>query len=151
MVLRSIIPVVMNAMKGVGDVRYLMWHGVATAAVFPHSFFVGARQGGIDGIAYTWLIAYPIATLPLYWRAHRTHLITARGYLSAILPAFEASAVMVPIVLLARWGLRQWDPTVSLSAVCMAEIGAGAVAYGAVLMLRHRRRIAGMRALLLNT
>jgi teichuronic acid exporter len=150
MVLRSIIPVVMNAMKGVGDVRYLMWHGVATAAVFPLCFYIGARRGGIDGIAYTWLIAYPIAVLPLYWRAHRTRLITVRGYLAAILPAFEASALMVPVVLLTRWGLLRWDPSAPLSALCAVEILAGAVAYGAVLLARHRRRITELRALLLQ-
>jgi len=148
MVLRSIIPVVMNAMKGVGDVRYLMWHGVVTALLFPLCFFVGARQGGIDGIAYTWLIAYPIAVVPLYWRAHQTRLISVRGYLGAILPAFEASVLMVILVLLTRWALRRWDPAAPLSLLCAAEIVAGAIAYGAVLLVRHRRRITGLRELL---
>jgi PST family polysaccharide transporter len=149
MALRSIVPVVINALRAINDVRFVMWHGIITAILFPLCFYVGARAGGINGVAYTWLCAYPLAVIPLYWRARRMHLVSVRGYAKALLPAIEGSAGMALLVYIVRYTVFERNPAFSPAVLCAAEIVAGVVAYAGVLLLRHRGRITSLRSLLL--
>jgi PST family polysaccharide transporter len=140
MVLRSIVPVVMHAMRTAGDVRFLMWHGIATASVFPFCFVAGARAAGVQGIAMAWLFAYPVALAPLYWRAIRTGLVDGRGYLIALAPAIEGTVAMAVVVMAARSALiaSGWSSHVVLLVL---EIVTGIVTYSLYLLVRHRGRV----------
>ena len=140
MAIRSIVPVTTNAMVALRDVRFLMWHGVVTAGIFPICFLTGARVAGIQGIAFAWLIAYPLSVIPLFWRALYTRIFDARGYLAALAPAVECTAVMCAVVLALRWRLITLSTPPSLAVRCAAEVAAGVVTYLLVLRIRYYSR-----------
>jgi PST family polysaccharide transporter len=141
MVLRSIVPVLSNAMRAVHDVRFMMWHSIATALVLPPAFFAAAHLGGLRGIALTWLVLYPIVILPQYWRAVRMGVVDVRGYLKGVLPAVEGTVLMAVVVVTVRWALLRPATPPAPAWRCLIEIVAGIAAYIAVIALRHGARV----------
>jgi O-antigen/teichoic acid export membrane protein len=140
MAIRSIVPVVTNAMTALEDVRFLMWHGVVTAACLPVCFYAGARLGGIGGIASAWLIVYPLAAAPVFWRASRLGVIDARGYLVALAPAAVSTAGMVGCVLAVRWLLTGGATPTPVALRSITEVAVGVLSYLLVLLLLFRPR-----------
>jgi teichuronic acid exporter len=139
--LRSIVPVMTNAMVALEDMRFMMWHGVFMAICFPICFYAGARLGGIDGIALVWLIVYPVSLIPLFWRAVHIRAFAARAYVSALAPAVVSTLVMTAVVLGVRVLLRQGATPPRSALWGVAEIVMGALTYGLVLLLRYRERV----------
>lgn len=138
--LRSITPVLVNAMTARRDIRFLMWNGIASAIVLPISFYVGGRIAGIQGIAFAWLVIYPLSTLPLYWRAISTRVISARSYLTALAPSAECTLIMSVSVLGTRWAgmVALHQPSLLLRFV--AEVVVGVLAYVIALRVRYPAR-----------
>lgn len=56
---RAILIMYPNYLLGIGDAQAGLWCTAAGVAVFPPAFFIGSRWG-IEGIAYAWLIGYPV-------------------------------------------------------------------------------------------
>lgn len=134
---RSLVTILPNLLTAIRDARFVMWSMIAAVVAMPVAFLVGSRWG-TTGIAAAWLVAYPPLTIPLYWRVFRKTEMRAREYLSAVIPALNASAVMGVVVLLARF-VSPFKPH-SLPGLCFLVL-AGALSYVGALLLFHYQRV----------
>jgi PST family polysaccharide transporter len=146
--LRSIMPVIVNAMTARRDIRFLMWNGVASAIVFPICFYAGGRIAGIQGIAFAWLVIYPLSTVPLFWRAISTNIFSLPGYLTSLAPAVVCTLIMCMIVLAVRWVMPLALRSPSLSLRFGAEVILGVLSYLVALRLRYPARARAALAIL---
>ena len=99
--------------------------------------YVGSRWGNV-GIAWGWVLAYPIVVIPLYRQTLRTVEMSLKEYVLALRPPIEGSIAMTVAVLLLRHLL---PANAALAVRLVAEIAGGAVAYLGTLLLLHRERM----------
>jgi O-antigen/teichoic acid export membrane protein len=134
--LTPLIPVVLNV---VGESRFNMWSSIAMALVLPVGFYIGSRWGNA-GIAAAWMIAYPIAALPMYWRAFRKIEMPWLHYLRVLVPSAFGSVLMVFVVLAIQ---RSMSVGYSFPVRLSATVSAGAAAYLLVAgsLNFHRRHV----------
>jgi len=103
---------------------------VFSVILLPASFLFAVRWGA-PGVAAAWIVAYPISVVPMYIRVLRRVGLGFPAFLDALAPAFVASAIMCAAVLGTRWVLPpDWPSATRLAA----QVGVGALAYGAVLL-----------------
>jgi O-antigen/teichoic acid export membrane protein len=142
-VLRSIYPVVPQALTVVGGARFIMWVGLATAVVAPVAFYVGSGWG-IPGMAVTWCILQPSNVVPVYWLLKRRLGVTLGSYLRSLSPALTASLAMALVV----WFLKAVLPSGwPLRERFIVEVLGGGAAYGLVVLTLHRERLRALVAL----
>jgi O-antigen/teichoic acid export membrane protein len=134
---RSIATILPNLLIAIGDASFVMWASVGAAIVMPISFLIGARWG-TNGIASAWVIAYPIVTIPIYYRVMRKTGLSWKEYGSAISPAICGSVIMVGVVLIFRYLLRSHSHSV---VELISLIVAGCAAYGGGLFVLYRTRV----------
>jgi PST family polysaccharide transporter len=134
---RSIVALLPKFLTAVGNVRYIMWNDLAALVILPTSFYLGSYRG-IAGIAWGWVIAYPLVALPLYRVTFRAIGMKSSEYIKALWPAVEATLVMVFAVELARYWL---PPVRSILFRLVVEVVIGAFAYLGTLRLLHKQRI----------
>ena len=135
--LRTVRPVLNNALLSTGNERFLMWDGVCSAAVFPVAFYLAAAHGPA-GIAAVWLVLYPVPLAISFHRAFSRGIVSPRAYLHAVLPATHATLFMALAVLAARlWALDDAHAVVRLGA----SIAAGGAVYVLTLWAFHRDRL----------
>jgi O-antigen/teichoic acid export membrane protein len=134
---RSVSTVVPKVLTAVRDTKFVMWVTVASAMVMPLGF-LAASHWGADGIAMAWIIMFPPLMLPLYYRTFRRIETNAWEYLSAVMPAITASAIMTIAILLLRRNLPLDWP---LSARLFILVACGALCYGLSLFVLYRRRM----------
>jgi teichuronic acid exporter len=132
---RSIVALLSKVLVAMGDSRFVMWNDLATLLVMGSAFFVGSRRG-VAGIAWAWVVAYPIVVIPLYRKTFKTIEMRLSEYLSSIRPAIEGTAAMTLAVLAIHQFFLATGP---LSRLC-AEVVIGFLSYGAILLSRHRER-----------
>jgi PST family polysaccharide transporter len=133
---RSIVALLPKLLTAVGNARFVMWVELSALAIMPISFYVGSHWG-IAGIAFGWVAAYPLAAAPLYWKVFKTIQMSVGEYLSALRPGLDgALAMSIGVGLLKRVFLSQQPILLRL----IVEIAAGAVIYGATVLLLHRER-----------
>jgi teichuronic acid exporter len=134
---RSITTILPNLLIAIGDASFVMWVSICAAILMPIAFLVGSRWG-TNGIAATWVIAYPLMTIPTYYRVLKRTGLSSKEYASAIIPALSASGMMVGVVLVLRLLLRsQPHSLLGLSLI----ISAGALSYVAGLLALYRQRV----------
>jgi teichuronic acid exporter len=133
---RSIVSLLPKVLNSVGDARFVMWNDLRALIILPIAFFIGSHWG-TGGIAFGWVLAYPLVALPLYWKTFKTIGMTAAEYIRGLRPAIDATAVMSAVVLLLKWKAPLGH---SLLLRLTVEIAVGAVAYIATLLLLHRER-----------
>lgn len=131
---RSVVALLPRFLVAVGDVSYAMWNDLLGLALLPCAFYAGSRYG-ISGIAWGWVLAFPIVALPLYRRTLRALEFNAREYLQSLWPALEATAVMVIAVLSVR--SASIAPSHAVLRIAL-QVSVGAGSYIATLWLRHR-------------
>jgi O-antigen/teichoic acid export membrane protein len=134
---RSITALLPKFLVAVGDVSFVMWNDLAALFLLPCAFYVGSRQG-ITGIAWGWVVAFPLVALVLYRRTFRILDLTFREYFSVLWPALEGTTVMVLLILLSRLRLTAGWPA---GRRVVFEILLGACAYVATMAVRHRDRM----------
>jgi O-antigen/teichoic acid export membrane protein len=120
-----------------GQFRANMWLNVLAAGLLPVAFYIGAQRG-LVGVAWSWVIAFPLANAPAFVIAFRTVRIGLGTWFDAIWPALGACLVMSGIVLALRGGLPHATPAPVDAAFSVA---AGALVYAAVLWWFFRRRV----------
>ena len=126
--MRSVMPILPTALTVRGKTRFLMYHGIVSAIVFPSAFFAASRFG-TAGIAGVWVILYPISCVPLVYLTCKL-ITTGRGYWAALRPATVATVVMAAVVYLAGRVMAGWLtplPRVVIEAAIGATVYAGAV------------------------
>ena len=134
---RSIVALLPKVLTSVGNARYVMWNDLAALVILPIAFYVGSRWGNV-GIAWGWVLAYPIVVIPLYRETLRTVEMPLKEYVLALRPPIEGSIAMTIAVLL----LRHVLPTSAALAVrLIVEIAGGTGAYLGTLLLLHRERM----------
>jgi O-antigen/teichoic acid export membrane protein len=133
---RSVMALMPKVLTAVGNPRYVMWNDLAALVILPIAFFLGSHWG-TGGIAWAWVIAYPIIVVPLYRKTFQSIGMSLREYLRALRPALEGVLAMAAAVLAVQW---LFHPT-RVVALLTAETVIGAAAYAATLLLFHRRRV----------
>jgi O-antigen/teichoic acid export membrane protein len=129
--------VVSHVLLWTGRFRAIMWLNVLALAMLPAGFLYGL-QWGLSGVAWAWVIAFPLATLPSYVMARPIMELRWRDYFWALLPAGSACIVMSVVVLATRAVLPTgWPPAAELAVLA----GVGALTYAAVLVTGFRKRL----------
>ena len=120
-----------------GQFRANMWLNVLAAVLLPIAFYIGAREG-LQGVAWSWVIAFPLVNLPAFVIAFRTIQIGIGAWIGAIWPALSACLAMYGAVSVLRGALPDTVPAAAEAALGAA---AGALVYAAVLWTLFRRRV----------
>ncbi len=134
---RAIVALLPKMLTSIGKVRYVMWNELAALFVLPVAFYIGSRWGTV-GIAWSWVVAYPIVVIPLYRKVFQAIDMKTGEYLRALLPACSGTVAMIPAVLWVQHGLA---PTHSMLLRLIVEVAAGAAAYLGAIFLLHRERM----------
>ncbi len=147
--IRVVLPLFSQTLITVGDQRFATRMNVIGALLMPAAFVLGARWGGITGIAAAWVIAYPVLAVPITRRTLGHLAVSGRPFFrSAIWPAFSACVVMAVGVELARLVLPDGWPALARLAVL---VGVGGCAYLGTLATAHlpsvRATLSAARAL----
>jgi teichuronic acid exporter len=128
---------VSHVLMWTGRFRANMWCSVLAAVLLPIGFYVGTRWG-LAGIAWAWVVVFPLANLPAFVIAFRTIGGSFWLWLNAFVPALMGCIVMTAAVL----GLRAFLPaTLPLPVYVTACVLAGLVAYVGTLLLLFRTRL----------
>jgi PST family polysaccharide transporter len=135
---RSIVALLPKLLTAVGNPRFVMWNDLAALVILPASFYVGSHWG-IVGIAWGWVVAYPVIALPLYRKTFLTIGMKTNEYIRALRPALDATIVMTAAVLLLKYAIPEREP---LPLRLALEVITGVISYGAVLWLGYRQRVA---------
>jgi teichuronic acid exporter len=139
---RSVVALLPKFLTAVNEVRYVMWNDLAALIILPVAFYIGSYRG-IVGIAWAWVIAYPIVVLPLYRKTFQAIGMKAGEYLGALRPPVEGTLAMIVAVELAKRAMTMTMTGTRLLVVrLVVEIAVGALTYVVTLRLRHRERMA---------
>jgi O-antigen/teichoic acid export membrane protein len=135
---RSLTPILSQALTITGDTRYTMKRSVIAALVLPIGFVIGSRWG-INGIAIAWILCHaPVVVVPLLLRVD-THLgIGPRAYWPLLRPALVSTAIMTAGVLLVDMVIPAETPR---AAVLVIKIAIGGACYVVALWGLFRERV----------
>ena len=135
---RSLTPILSQALTITGDTRYTMHRNIGGAIFLPIGFVIGARWG-IVGIATAWIVVHaPVVLIPMLRRVSQQLGIGFSSYVTAVAPAF-VSAVIMSVVVLGVAALL--PPGLSIWAVLGIKIAVGGLAYCAAIWLLFRERV----------
>jgi len=134
---RSIVAFVPQVLTAVGYPRFVMWTDVSATFILGLAFYLGSHWG-ITGIAWGWVVAYPLVVAPLYRKTFSTIGMKPGEYVGCLLPALKATVVMTIAVELVKYAVSNvpWAP-VRLGS----EVLTGVLVYTASLWLIRRERI----------
>jgi O-antigen/teichoic acid export membrane protein len=135
--IRSVSALLGPLLTALRETRFLMWINVMAVPVMLAAFYVGSRWGP-SGIAWGWVLVYPLVALPLYLMALRRIGMPVRTYLGAIRPALQGSLAMIVAVSVLKWATPAAWPLYVRFAM---EVAGGAVAYLIVLSVLHADRM----------
>jgi PST family polysaccharide transporter len=133
---RSVMALVPKVLTAVGNPRYVMYNDLAAVVILPIAFYIGSRWG-TAGIAWGWVLAYPVVVVPLYRKTFQAIEMGLGEYLRALRPAIDGVLVMSIAVLAVKWAAH----SMHLLPLLVFETAAGGLAYSAVLLLFHRPRV----------
>jgi O-antigen/teichoic acid export membrane protein len=134
---RSIAALLPKVLIALGYPRFVMWNDIAAILVLGLAFVAGSHWG-ITGIAWGWVVGYPLVVIPLYRKAFTTIGMKLREYVAGLRPAIEGTTIMAIAVEFVK---RSLPNTLPLLARLGLEIASGAVFYSVTMLLRHRERI----------
>jgi PST family polysaccharide transporter len=133
---RCIVTLLPSILNVTGESRFVMRATQAALILMPIAFYVGSRWGAA-GIAYGWVVAYPVIVVCLYRRTFRRIKMPWRDYLGATRPALTGSLIMATVVEILKRTLISGVP---LSFRFCIEVLAGGAAYVLTLIVVHRDR-----------
>jgi O-antigen/teichoic acid export membrane protein len=134
---RSLTTFLPNLLTAVGDSAFVMWAMIGSAITMPVAFLIGSKWG-TTGIAAAWLGAYPVIIAPVYYRVFSKTGVTAKEYLSILLPSINASVIMSAVL----FGIRAIIPAkLSPFLALLALTISGSLAYCAALFAFYRERV----------
>ncbi len=133
-----------HVLRVTGETRFFMLCDVFIAVAIQGAFWLGLSHG-IRGLSITWVLSYPLLSLPLFWRVFRKLSVSPAAYFGALAPALGSGVVMVGTVLLCQRAL----PTSASPALQLTlQILTGVISYALVLLLCFRTRLQSFLALL---
>lgn len=120
-----------------GHFRANMWFNVFALGILPPCFIIGVHYG-ITGVAWGWVVGFPLALIPAYALVFRILNLRLAGYFDALYPALTACLVMSAVVMLLRHFLPEsWTAAARLSV----QSACGALTYLFVIFSAFRLRI----------
>jgi O-antigen/teichoic acid export membrane protein len=122
-----------------GQFRVNMWLSILGGIGMPLALLSSA-QFGLVGIAWAWVIAYPLLSIPQFVFVFRTIQIGTRDWLAALWPAASGCTLMALAVALVRTAI----PDGLLFEKTALAISAGALVYPAVIWFAFRSRLRAM-------
>jgi O-antigen/teichoic acid export membrane protein len=131
---RAILLVVPNFLQGIGDSRASFWCTCVGAVIFPPAFVIGCHWG-IVGVAWAWLLGYPVMYAASAMIASRRGGLDTRRLLLAPIQPIAAGIVMIGVVTATRLLLPRTIPEPIVLAVLVAT---GAMTYGGALWILFR-------------
>jgi O-antigen/teichoic acid export membrane protein len=135
--IRSVSALLGPLLTALRDTRFLMWINIMAVVLMPTAFYFGSRWGP-GGIAWGWIVAYPLVALPLYVRTFRMIGMSVRKYFVALRPALDASLAMILSVVVLKWAVTPAWPLYVHFAI---EVTGGAAVYLIVLSVLHGERL----------
>jgi O-antigen/teichoic acid export membrane protein len=99
------------AVSAIGHTGIMMRSALVGAVVMPLAFLVGIQWGAV-GLAWAWVVAFPLVPLAAFVQSRGTLGVTAGKMLAAVTPGLGASALMALLVAaagLALDGLASWQ------------------------------------------
>lgn len=138
--LAQLLPTVTDALgqPGVG-----LRNVILACSVMPPAFYIGTRWG-IQGVAYAWLLAYPLVLLVNMRRMLKAIGLGAGAVAGRAGPAVLCAGLMFAAVSLLRAPLSSQPRAWAL----VAQILAGVLAYGLASLVFNRAMVAELRGLL---
>jgi O-antigen/teichoic acid export membrane protein len=92
--IRTIDPLLPYVLIVTGDTRRFLWLSLLNLLILPPAFYFGSRWGA-PGIAATWLVLYPVLSVPLFWLVMRRLQMSGREYWRALYPPLIGVAFMI--------------------------------------------------------
>lgn len=133
---RSIVAILPRVLTTIGYARFVMRVEVSGLVLMPIAFGIGSHWG-ITGIAYGWVVAYPIIALLEFWKTMKTTQMAVSDYWRALRPALDGCIAM----LLGVGSLKMLlHPNQMGWLGLFLEIGIGAVVYIVAILLLHQQR-----------
>lgn len=133
------------ATTALGHPRVQVIAAAVGAGVMPVAFFLGARWGGV-GMAWSWLLGFPLLAVVTAWMAMPIIGTSARALWQACLPSLLASIGMAAMVLMIDHLLGPVAPLPRLAVLVVS----GVVAYAALTLLIARDMVAEVLALVVR-
>jgi teichuronic acid exporter len=133
---RSIVALLPKVLTAVGNSGYVMRNDLAALVILPVAFYIGSYRG-ITGIAWGWVVAYPIVVVPLYKKTFEAIGARVGDYLRSLRPALTGTIAMIPAV---EWVKHFLDPSWRLVWRLVIEVSFGALVYSGAVFLLHRQR-----------
>jgi O-antigen/teichoic acid export membrane protein len=134
---RAIVAILPKVLTAVGKTHYVMWNDVYTLLMLPIAFYIGSYRG-IAGIAWGWVLAYPLVVFPLYRKTFHTIGASAGDYFRALSPSLTGTVAMIPAVESVKLSFVRGQPLIMRLVL---EVLAGALAYIFAVCLLHRERV----------
>jgi O-antigen/teichoic acid export membrane protein len=126
-------------MNGLGMPHMVMRNSIAGAVLMPTSFVI-AVQWGVEGLAWGWLVAFPLLLAFTVYQAKSHVGFTIGGLFQAVLPGLGAALVMATAVWLADRYLVLWLWEDMPAALHLALLtGVGAAMYAGLLWFGARQ------------
>jgi len=127
-----------------GQTRFLMFNAIGRAVALPIAFVIGSEWGPA-GIAFGWVVVYPLFIFEVYRRTFHSLGLSIGQYIAPLWPTVRGTAIMLGVVLAVRASLDPaWAPLVRLAA----QVLAGAAAYLIAGIWPQRERLRRTAALL---
>jgi O-antigen/teichoic acid export membrane protein len=133
------------AVNALGHTRITMRTSLFGAALMPLAFFIGLHWGAM-GLAYAWLLVFPLLPLTTFVQARGKLGIDSRLLATAIAPGLLASAAMAAGVWLVGRALVPVAPWQRLSL----EIAVGALVYVGLLAVFSRSTLGEVAKLVMR-
>lgn len=140
---RSVISLTSSTLVSLRETRIAFWNGIWCLLLFPPLFYLGSRWG-LFGVAAAWLIAHPLASIPIYLRVFKRIEMRRVEFVEALWPAISGCIAMAIVVIMTK----KFTAGMPLLVQLLIHAGVGAVAYAAVLLIFHRRALARIAKLL---
>lgn len=143
--LRSITTLHPQVLAAVGRSRDQMRYSILGLLVMPPLFFLGGKLGGPAGVAWAWIIGYPLIMIPPYRAVFQIADIRLSQYIAALWPAILCSLGMAAAVL----GVTELLSS-SLGSVerLIIESVAGAVTYSVLVIRLQKKRLQDLKSML---
>jgi O-antigen/teichoic acid export membrane protein len=133
------------ALSAVGQPRISMQASLLGALVMPLAFFLTVGWGAA-GLAWAWLLAFPVVPLFTFLRSRRILAITAAQLGAAIAPGLGAGAAMALPLHALSVQLTGWDSWTRLALL----VAAGGLIYTAILYTVSRATLLELVALVIR-
>ena len=133
------------AVNALGHTRITMRTSLFGAALMPLAFFTGLHWGAM-GLAYAWLLVFPLLPLATFVQARGKLNIDVRRLAGAVAPGLLASVAMAAVVELASRALAPASPWQRLPL----EMAVGGAAYVGLLAVFSRSTLGEVAGLVLR-